>query len=187
MRIDLGLVLGVAIEFILFLYYANTTLYPKKNYYVSSAIALVGYVLIFAISIFAQAILNAIAFISINLIIFLFGYQISFKNAIFRSAMLTILIFLGEIMLAFILEIGLSTQDILNISFEKSMIITIAGKLIYFIGIIVIKMLTHKKDSHSENSFIVLILVPIATFICLFMVLNIDVEKQIFVILCIIF
>ena len=33
MRIDAGLISGVMLEFVIMLYYANTTLKPKRNYF----------------------------------------------------------------------------------------------------------------------------------------------------------
>lgn len=185
MRIDLGLVLGVAIEFILFLYYANTTLYPKKNYYVSSAIAFVGHVVIFVIAIFGQPMVNAITFIVVNLLIFIFGYHVDFKDAIFLSVMLTIFSFLGEILLMFILEIGFNSEDILRATSENSIILTIASKLIYFVGIIMIRGLNRKKQIQDGGSFLLLMLVPITTFICILLVISMNIDKQIFLVLCI--
>ena len=35
MRIDAGLISGVMLEFVIMLYYANTTLKPKRNYYIT--------------------------------------------------------------------------------------------------------------------------------------------------------
>lgn len=43
MRIDAGLISGVMLEFVIMLYYANTTLKPKRNYYISAAIGFVEY------------------------------------------------------------------------------------------------------------------------------------------------
>lgn len=42
MRIDAGLISGVMLEFVIMLYYANTTLKPKRNYYISAAIGFCG-------------------------------------------------------------------------------------------------------------------------------------------------
>ena len=47
MRIDAGLIIGIALEFVIMLYFANSTLQPKKNYYMSSAICFIGYLIIF--------------------------------------------------------------------------------------------------------------------------------------------
>lgn len=186
MRIDIGLILGVAIEYIIMIYYANTTLYPKKNYYISSLVALVGYVAVFAVAMFGHPVLNNIFFTLINFLIFVSCYYINYRNAIFKSVILTSMSFLGEAIVIFILRSGFGFEDNLAISLEESILITIAGKLIYFIGIMLIKGLGHKKEKYSENSFIVLVLVPIITFICILIVISMDVEKQVFALLCII-
>ena len=186
MRIDIGLILGVAIECIIMIYYANSTLYPKKNYYISSLIAIVGYAIGFVVAIFGYSKLNIFTFAIINFMIFITGYSINYKNAIFKSIMLTAISSLGEIMLMFMLEIGLNINDNLMMSSEKSILITVAGKIIYFIGVIIIKYLGRKNEKHSEGSFMVLILVPIITFICVFVIIEMEIEKEVFAIICII-
>ena len=42
MRIDAGLIIGIVLEFVIMLYFSNSTLKPKKNYYISATIAFVG-------------------------------------------------------------------------------------------------------------------------------------------------
>ena len=87
MRIDAGLIIGVALEFIIMLYFANSTLQPKKNYYISSAMCFVGYLIVFAFSLFNQLFVNVGVFIVINLLIFNLGYRINFKTSIFQTIM----------------------------------------------------------------------------------------------------
>ena len=186
MRIDVGLVLGVAIECMIMIYYANSTLYPKKNYYISSLIAIVGYAIVFVVAIFGHAIFNNIILTLVNFFIFIFGYHINYKNAVYKSVVLTIISFLGEIMLMFILEIGINVYDNLNVTLEKSILVTVAGKIIYFIGVIIIKYLGRKNEKHSESSFMALIVVPIITFVCIILVLELNVEKEVFILICII-
>lgn len=186
MRIDFGLILGVAIEYIIMIYYANTTLYPKKNYYISSGIGLVGYVGIFILAMFGRPILNNIVFTVVNTTIFMLGYYINYKNAIFKSVILTVISFLGEVILIFILNNTFGSEDNLALSNQKSMLITIAGKLIYFIGILVIKNMENQRKRTTENSFALLIFVPVITFICIIITLSADISKQFFTVLCII-
>ena len=50
MRIDAGLIIGIVLEFVIMLYFSNSTLKPKKNYYISATIAFVGYVILFILS-----------------------------------------------------------------------------------------------------------------------------------------
>ena len=75
MRIDAGLIIGIALEFVIMLYFANSTLQPKKNYYMSSAICFIGYLIIFGVSIFNMFIFNIISFTIIDFLIFILVYS----------------------------------------------------------------------------------------------------------------
>lgn len=180
MRIDAGLIMGVALEFIVMLYFANTTLQPKKNYYVSSFIAFVGYLIIFGLSLFSQLFINAIDFVVINFLIFIIGYRIKFKTAFFQTAMMLIFMFLGEIVVTFTMNMGLDKQSFLEITPQQSMIVTIAGKLIYFCAVFIMKRVDKKKVISSERSSLMLAIIPIMTFICLIMVYPLKLDKRIF-------
>ena len=89
MRIDAGLIIGIALEFVIMLYFANSTLQPKKNYYMSSAICFIGYLIIFGVSIFNMFIFNIISFTIIDFLIFILGYRINYKTALFQTFMMT--------------------------------------------------------------------------------------------------
>lgn len=116
MRIDAGLIIGVALEFIIMLYFANSTLQPKKNYYISSAMCFVGYLIVFAFSLFNQLFVNVGVFIVINLLIFNLGYRINFKTSIFQTIMLLVFMFLGEIIVAFTMKMGLDKKSFLEVT-----------------------------------------------------------------------
>ena len=80
MRIDAGLIIGIALEFVIMLYFANSTLQPKKNYYMSSAICFIGYLIIFGVSIFNMFIFNIISFTIIDFLIFIFSYNAGYAK-----------------------------------------------------------------------------------------------------------
>lgn len=176
MRTDAGLIIGVALEFIIMLYFANSTLQPKKNYYISSAICFVGYLIIFAFSLLNRLFVNVGVFIVINFLIFNLGYRINFKTSIFQTMMLLVFMFLGEIIVTFTMKMGLDKKSFLEVTPQQSMIVTVAGKLIYFLLVFLMKRVDRKKVISSEKSSLLLAVVPIMTFVCLIMVypLNID-------------
>lgn len=186
MRIDAGLIIGVALEFIIMLYFANSTLQPKKNYYISSAMCFVGYLIVFAFSLFNQLFVNVGVFIVINLLIFNLGYRINFKTSIFQTIMLLVFMFLGEIIVAFTMKMGLDKKSFLEVTPQQSMIITVAGKLIYFLSVFFMKRVDRKKVISSEKSSLLLAVVPIMTFVCLIMVYPLNIDKRIFSSVCII-
>ena len=186
MRIDAGLIIGVALEFIIMLYFANSTLQPKKNYYISSAMCFVGYLIVFAFSLFNQLFVNVGVFIVINLLIFNLGYRINFKTSIFQTMMLLVFMFLGEIIVTFTMKMGLDKKSFLEVTPQQSMIVTVAGKLIYFLLVFLMKRVDRKKVISSEKSSLLLAVVPIMTFVCLIMVYPLNIDKRIFTSVCII-
>lgn len=180
MRIDAGLIIGIALEFVIMLYFANSTLQPKKNYYMSSAICFIGYLIIFGVSIFNMFIFNIISFTIIDFLIFILGYRINYKTALFQTFMMTLFMFLGELLILFILKLGLDTESIVAATVQQSMLITIGGKLIYFLAVFVMKKVHKKRNISSEKSSLILAIMPIITVLCIVMVYPLTLDRRVF-------
>lgn len=185
MRIDAGLIIGIALEFVIMLYFANSTLQPKKNYYMSSAICFIGYLIIFGVSIFNMFIFNMfifniISFTIIDFLIFILGYRINYKTALFQTFMMTLFMFLGELLILFILKLGLDTESMVAATVQQSMLITIGGKLIYFLAVFVMKKVHKKRNISSEKSSLILAIMPIITVLCIVMVYPLTLDRRVF-------
>lgn len=180
MRIDAGLIIGIALEFVIMLYFANSTLQPKKNYYMSSAICFIGYLIIFGVSIFNMFIFNIISFTIIDFLIFILGYRINYKTALFQTFMMTLFMFLGELLILFILKLGLDTESMVAATVQQSMLITIGGKLIYFLAVFVMKKVHKKRNISSEKSSFILAIMPIITVLCIVMVYPLTLDRRVF-------
>ena len=180
MRIDAGLIIGIALEFVIMLYFANSTLQPKKNYYMSSAICFIGYLIIFGVSIFNMFIFNIISFTIIDFLIFILGYRINYKTALFQTFMMTLFMFLGELLMLFILKLGLYTESMVAATVQQSMLITIGGKLIYFLAVFVMKKVHKKRNISSEKSSLILAIMPIITVLCIVMVYPLTLDRRVF-------
>ena len=180
MRIDAGLIIGIALEFVIMLYFANSTLQPKKNYYMSSAICFIGYLIIFGVSIFNMFIFNIISFTIIDFLIFILGYRINYKTALFQTFMMTLFMFLGELLILFILKLGLDTESMVAATVQQSMLITIGGKLIYFLAVFVMKKVHKKRNISSEKSSLILAIMPIITVLCIVMVNPLTHDRRVF-------
>lgn len=180
MRIDTGLIIGIALEFVIMLYFANSTLQPKKNYYMSSAICFIGYLIIFGVSIFNMFIFNIISFTIIDFLIFILGYRINYKTALFQTFMMTLFMFLGELLILLILKLGLDTESMVAATVQQSMLITIGGKLIYFLAVFVMKKVHKKRNISSEKSSLILAIMPIITVLCIVMVYPLTLDRRVF-------
>lgn len=185
MRMDLGIILCVLLEYIIMVYYTNTSFYPRKSYLVSNLITLGGYALLPLAIMFGNLLLNQMLFVVVNFVVLFAGYRIGYKNVIFQSLVLSIISAMGELMVSAVLEIGTDTSSVLNISLHESMIITIIGKLIYFIGVVIIKGIVKGKKHEIDTSYVFLIIIPILTLICIFEMIGIEMEKSTFLLLSI--
>jgi len=188
MRIDAGLISGLMLEFVIMLYYANTTLKPKRNYYISAAIGFVGYLIIFGLSLFNWVLINISTFLVVNSLIFIMGYKIDYAVAVFKVFVMTTFMFLGETAITFVLGLGLDAYTSESLTPEKSMLVTAGGKFLYFIAILIIKKVEnriakkydYKGIATSENSSLILVAMPIVTFVCIAIVYPLNLDGRIF-------
>lgn len=181
MRIDAGLIIGVALEFIIMLYFANSTLQPKKNYYISATIAFVGYVILFILSLLNLIAVNIISFVIINFLIFIIGYRINLKTAIIRVAWLMLFMFVGESAVSYILKISFNLGFMINITTQQSMLITIGGKLIYFSAVYIMRRTVKGKDISLEKSSMLLALMPLVTVGCMIITYPLQFDNRMFI------
>ena len=84
MRIDLGLVLAIVIEYILFIFYADTLFERKRNKWICYAIIALGHIANMISCMFGNVLLNSLTSISAYILSFLLCYNISLKNAVFQ-------------------------------------------------------------------------------------------------------
>lgn len=185
MTINIGYILGHFCEFLLFIYFADTSFYPRKKYITSNLISLCGYILLFGIGIWGRAYISILLFFVINIALLKYCYNIKLKSAIFYSLILDMISTIGEYIVLYIL--GISISKITAMTSSQSMAVTIGGKLIYLIGIIFLKRFTNKKNSYENEIQLTLSVIPILTILCLNIIIKRNVDDSVFVILCYIF
>ena len=141
MRIDLGLILGIALEFIFFIYYADTLFYQKRSKWLCYSIIAINYLIHFLICTFGNGTLNIIVFTIINLLCFILCYHIKFKNALFQTFILIILSIASELLVILIPYLDILLDNTLIMSPTQSMILTLVSKSLYLIGVLIISKL----------------------------------------------
>lgn len=184
MRIDIGYILGHVSELILFIYYANTSFYPKNNVR-SNLISLGGYMILFAVGLIGNAALSISSFLVINIILLMSGYSIKLKGAIFYALILDVLSIIGEYMFIQLLNINSGAMG--EITQQQSLAITVGGKLMYLIGIVFLKRYTNQKMTENNDSQLVLAVVPMLTIVCLTLMMNSEIAPRLFLLVCIVF
>lgn len=181
MRIDAGLIIGIALEFIIMLYFANSTLQPKKNYYISSVITFIGYAILFVFALFNRMMINVGGFLIVNFLIFIIGYKINIKTAMMRVVWVTLFMFVGETIVTYILRIGFDVKNLLDITPQQSILITIGGKLIYLTEIYIVRKIVNRKELSLESASMLLVIMPIVTVGCILMIYPLNLDNRVFI------
>lgn len=181
MRIDAGLIIGIALEFIIMLYFANSTLQPKKNYYISSVITFIGYAILFVFALFNRMMINVGGFLIVNFLIFIIGYKINIKTAMMRVVWVTLFMFVGETIVTYILRIGFDVKNLLDITPQQSILITIGGKLIYLTEIYIVRTIVNRKELSLESASMLLVIMPIVTVGCILMIYPLNLDNRVFI------
>ena len=185
MNISIGYILGHVFEYILFIYFANTSFYPRKSYVISSTISLFGYAALFAIGILGVVPLSVLLFFIVNTVLLKCCYNIKLKNTLFYSIILDMLSTIGEYIIIYISGIDISNLSI--VTDQQAMAITVGGKLIYLIGVIILKKFAVEKTRQDNEIQIILVVIPLMTILCLTLMMKIEMSNHLFTCICIIF
>ena len=170
MRIDLGLVSAIILEYIFFVYYANALFQRKRNKFECYAIIGVGYVLNFFICTFGNEIINTSCTFLVQTVCFKLCYNINSKNAVFQSILLTAINAAGEYIMAVILYMGAVPHDFLTITPAQSIILTIVSKTLYLFGIMIISRVLGAKRTEWNYISLGLLTVSALTVIIMFLI-----------------
>lgn len=171
MRIDLGLILAIFIEYILFIYYADTLFYRKKNKYVCYGIIAIGYLIHFVTCAMGNLSVNIIVTAGMYILFFLLCYHIQIKTAIFQSALLMIFLMIDECLVIAIPYIGI-TFVALSYSPQQSFMLTIISRLLYIIEIMCVSRLFCRKHLEYESLSLILVLIPGLSFVIVYMLMG---------------
>lgn len=183
---SLGYVLGHTLEYVLFIYFASTSFYPRKNHIYSGVISLCGYAALFLIGLLGKAPVSILAFFVVNSILIVYCYNVKLSNAVFYSLILDALSCIGEYMILYLLGIRYidSWHGIIN---NDMIVVAIGGKIIYLIGVKVLKRFTNEKSAYETETQMVIMTVPVLTIICLTMLMTIEIDNLVFLFICIVF
>lgn len=189
MTISIGYILGHFCEFLLFIYFANTSFYPRKSYIKSNIISLCGYAILFGIGLWGKAPISILSFFIINVALLMYCYNIKLRNAMFYSLILNTLSCIGEYIIMYVLGLRYNKNAWSDIIFtsHQTLAISIVGKFIYLIGIIFLNHFTKKKTLYDCETPIALAVIPILTIMCLTIMMTMEIDILLFLLLCIIF
>lgn len=184
MRIDLGMVLAIIFEYIIFIYYADTLFYKKRNKYLCYAIIATAYVADLFICSFGNIIVNTLTFVVIHLIIFYVCYRISWKSALFQSILFAAIAAACEFLVIFIPYVKITPDNTVTMTSSQSLILTFASKLLYLIGIMIISRAFCKRQKNVQSTSLGLLSIPILTVIIIMLVMKVNTTSHLLSLVC---
>lgn len=165
----LALIISVAIECLIMIYYVNTSSTYKNNRSISNVVILMGYTILGIISMFNIPYINLLSFIIINYIVL----RISCSGAFIKTVIITAFMMFGEIAASLLIDQNISVEFNNEITVWNDIMFTSVSKLIYFICIIIFKNFhVYKNDIQSTKDLFLLFSLPITSCIC-FALMNI--------------
>lgn len=186
MRIDLGMILAIILEYIFFIYYADTLFYRKRNKYICYGIIALGYILHLGVCMFGNIVINALSAIVIHFICFKLCYHISNKSAAFQSVLLVAINSASEYMIAFIPYLGIIPNQYLLMTPAQSFILTLASKVLYLIGIMIISRLFCNKQNKVQYTSTGLLAIPVLTAIIILLMIKVNTTSNLLSLVCLI-
>ena len=184
MRIDLGMVLAIIFEYIIFIYYADTLFYRKRNKYLCYAIIVLVYIADLFICARGKIVVNTLTFVVIHLVIFGVCYRISWKSALFQSILLAAITSACEFLVIFIPYIRIIPDNTIAMTSSQSLILTFASKLLYLIGIMIISRVFCKKQKNVQATSLGLLSIPILTVIIIMLVMKVNTTSHLLSLVC---
>ena len=184
MRIDLGMVLAIIFEYIIFIYYADTLFYRKRNKYLCYAIIALVYIADLFICARGKIVVNTLTFVVIHLVIFGVCYRISWKSALFQSILLAAITSACEFLVIFIPYIRIIPDNTIAMTSSQSLILTFASKLLYLIGIMIISRVFCKKQKNVQATSLGLLSIPILTVIIIMLVMKVNTTSHLLSLVC---
>lgn len=149
---------------LIFIYFTNSIFEPKKSYKFANIVTVIGYILLYFISLWYKPNINMIAFFLVNFAILYLCFNIKLKNAIIQTFILTAIMMLSEAIVSMITNAGVF--ELRDVSLTARINHAVISKLFYFIGIVIDKYIADDKTEHKNiNSFFGLIVLPVFTIV----------------------
>lgn len=184
MRIDLGLILAMVLEYIFFISYADTLFYRKRNKYICCTIIAVGYIIHFAVCVFGNVILNIATSIIMHFLCFRLCYYVNKKSALFQSNLLAALNVAAEYLIIFIPYIGIVPNEPVSITPMQSFVLTLTSKLLYLIGIMIISRVFCNKKQNVQPVSLELLFIPVLTVVIITLLFKINTTSNLLSLVC---
>lgn len=170
MRVDLGLILAIMLEYILFILYADTLFERKRNRWICYGIVAIGFALHFVVCMFGNTVFNTVTSFANLFLCLILCYDITYKNALFQSAILVVLRVASEYCIVPFLNI--LPFELVDITPAQSMVLTLTSGTIYLITVMLLSHFLYREKQKQISQSIWLVVIPIVTIVIFLLVIQ---------------
>lgn len=170
----INLLISILIGCVVFIYYTNSLFKPKTKYLYSNISIIIGYIMLYIISLFYIPNLNVIAFFVATFTLTYLCFKITLKNAIVQAFVLTAIMMLAEGVLSMFTNIGLYPKSLLDVSLSARIIHAVLSKLIYFLGVIIARNIAKERSKYEGiDGILSLLVIPIFTIMSIISIMSV--------------
>ncbi len=135
----INLLISIGIECLVMIYYTNSTMSPRKTYTAANLGIVLGYCILYIISLYKLPFVNVVAFALVNFVVIFLLFEVKIKNAVIQLAILMAIMILPEGTVALMMNVGIYNDALSDMSLSARIIHGVFSKMIYFIGILIAK------------------------------------------------
>lgn len=162
----INLFVAIALSYIIFIFYTNSTMQPRRNDLISNMCTLLGYVCIYIVSFYNVPMINIFLSVAVNFVIIYLCFKTTFKNAVIQALILAAIMMISEGIAAMFTDINSEINGLAEKSLGAKLIHGVLSRLIYFIGTVIFKFVSKDKSKHEIYSgFLSLLVIPIFTIL----------------------
>lgn len=162
----IDMMISLVFECIIFIYYTNSTMQPRKKLMKSNCFSIIGYVFLYIVSLYNFPLMNVISFVAVNFVMIYLLFDVKIKNAIIQTVILTAVMMFSECIMSMLTDVSSEVNCFEGKTFSVRMLHAVLSKMIYFMGIVIVKFISRDKSEYKNaNGFLSLIIVPIFTIL----------------------
>ena len=105
----INLLISIGIECLVMIYYTNSTMSPRKTYTAANLGIVLGYCILYIISLYKLPFVNVVAFALVNFVVIFLLFEVKIKNAVIQLAILMAIMILPEGTVALMMNVGIYT------------------------------------------------------------------------------
>ncbi len=184
MRVDVGLVLGIAFEYIIFRCYSDALFNIRLIKWQRRLITAAGFLVYLLVCAWGVVPLNIGMSFILNYVLLRLCFRTTGRTAAIHAMLLAALSTLGEFLVMFSGVLGIMPAEAGHMSWYQSFMLTALGKFLYLAGVVALMQMFKHQGGYADVQYMPLVLIPALTLVVLILLEKFFGEHRICVIIC---